>query len=629
MVTAEQVPACELPQDSGRFDLTALGDFDASPHTSDSVTRDQRGVPLAFPLSTRAVKGTAQFSKSSEQFAASAEYSGGPALPLLFWPLGRTCKLSDGDTYLTPGGGQGAGYSPALSLVLFAGSNAAQSGSVTGALTFDAGVGEVITLPPGNAQLSEPRAFASVTPIDGGFLVAGGEDPTVTFPSGKRRLRRSAEVYVASEHRFDPERLIPLIYPRSRHVAFAVPTGQTLLVGGRTASDAGEEQALDQLELLDATLGRSTRVGVLAEARVAPNAVALSDGSFFVSGGYDLQGRFLPSAEWVRPGPNGTYHGEPLQDTDFVARIDQALVAMPGARVLAVGGCQPGDSGQGDCGGCRSGCAPSDGWDAFWITPHAEVARFQLDVAVPSPVLIPAPDAAPFLVQGSPGGASATSAGALYRFDPWQQLFVPSGDLEWPPAPDLPLVSLDRGLSLWLSEAEGQVVLAGRRFSTRGRFAQDLELVTQVSPSNVRWPLHLSPGQGTALGSEPRAALVPPDDPTAGRRFVLELKGPSSVWITDTDYADFRLEVDLAQGSLPQLYLGPEVRCSWPGKRGDDLPETLSATRRGPRLVLERTGAPLEQRECSTPTNARVSVGLAIDDESCQVRQIRISREPD
>jgi hypothetical protein len=272
------------------------------------------------------------------------------------------------------------------------------------------------------------------------------------------------------------------------------------------------------------------------------------------------------------------------------------------------------------CAPCQNGCAPSKGYDAFWIQPNAGVTRFQLDLEAPRPVLIGQVDAAPLLVLQHADGESADT----YRFDPWAQAFVNAPALDRPPQPGLPLQSLDAGVAVWVSEAEGSAILAGQRSSTRGRFAQDLELISQVSPTNALWPLHLAPGQGGGRSKNTRAQLVP-RPLSDGANFALELVGPASVWVTDARYEDFRLEVTLLEGSPPELWLNAgNSTCQWPDSEPTP-PMRLWATRRGQQLVLGNEADTLTGT-CAISVSGRVEVGLGVTRGTTQLGQLRIRR---
>src|SRR6186713_1668777 len=211
-IVAHQLDRCKLPDEQAQLELSALGDFDASERTSDFVTSDQAGAALAFPPDTLAVSAALSFPRSSERFSAVGPYRSGDALALLLWPIGRACELGDRAQYPAPGGGQGLGYASELSLAMLAGSDNGQSSAVSGALVFDTSTGAAVAL-AGSAQLWRPRAFASVTEFGPGFLVAGGEDPTISFSTG-RRLHDTAEVFVADEFAFDPDEQVNLLVPR-------------------------------------------------------------------------------------------------------------------------------------------------------------------------------------------------------------------------------------------------------------------------------------------------------------------------------------------------------------------------------------------------------------------------------
>lgn len=616
-ILTHQLEQCPLPKEEALVELSALGDFDASTRTNDLVTSEQRGTSLAFPSATLAVSAMATFNRTSQRFFGIAHYDAGPTLPLLFWPTTRACPLNVDPNYPALGGGQALGVSAERSLVMLAGSDAGQSSAVSEALVFDARTGASGLL-GGSAQLWRPRAFATVTEFGPGFLVAGGEDPTTTFSSG-RRLHDTAEVYVAEEARFDPALLIQLQAPRSRHAAIALGPNESLLIGGVTASDTGESRPTAGLELVDNASGLTRHVGLLSTPRIAPQALMLDDGSIFVAGGHDIEGHLIETAEWIVGNPDDGFQAVPLEDDTFRARLDQDFASMPGGGVLAVGGCDLRTPATTGCDGCRDGCAPKNGWDAFWIDHDRQVTALELDVAAPRPTLLAAPDGAPYLVAETPYSAQA-GAVALSRFDPWDEAFHSADMLDRPPRLDRPLQNLDSGALVWVSEADGVATLVGQRFSTRDEFAQDLELITLVSPTNARWPLHLAPGQA-AQGST-YARLVPRTSGTA-RDFVLELSGGASVWITDARFGDFWFEVTLDAGAPPIVLVDTDTnRCRFAAP-SSSRPLRLSARRRGEELELEVEGS---KTRCEV-TNSRVALGLKAHADATQVSKLSVHRQ--
>ena len=624
-IVAHQLDNCRLPDERAALELNALGDFDASTQTTGLVSSDDRGAPLAFPLETLAVAATANFERSSERFSGVSDYDGSGAMRLLLWPSGRECRLDIPGTpagdYPVAGAGQGIGYSKERSLLMLAGSNAAQSHAVSGALVFDASTGDTDIVPPGSAQLREPRAFASVSEFGPGFLVAGGENPTVTFPSGRRRLHQTAEVYVAAEGRFDESRSIELLLPRTRHAALALSLDATLLIGGRTTSDAGEEQALAHLELVSVGQELGRHVGLLEHPRISPKIVELGNGSIFVAGGYDSDGRPVPGAEWIQGDPSQGFSVQAEGDL-FAGRANQDFVAMAGSAVLAIGGCEERSGPDAECEMCPVGfCRPREGWDGFWISGDREVVRFTLDVAAARPRLISAADGAPYLIADAAAGQDVQR---LWRFDPWAQSFVPAANLEAAPQPDLPVSALDAGAAVWVSERDGQALLMGRRFSLRNEFAQDLELITLVNSTSALWPLHLAPGQGSPVGATPRARLVPRDAREGlANDFVLELRQGADVWVTDARYGDFEVELTWEQGDLPRLLVDVGGReCSWPSA-GAKPPGLLVARRSGHLIMLSRGEA---EAVCDRQLEQRVALGLKGGDDFTHLSKLNIRR---
>src|SRR5690606_10870403 len=178
--------------------------------------------------------------------------------------------------------------------------------------------------------------------------------------------------------------------------ALSLSIDETLLIGGRTTSEAGEEQAIPHLELVTAGEELGRHVGLLARPRISPKALLLSDGSIFVAGGHDSEGRPVPGAEWIEGNPSQGF-SVVTEPELFVGRTGQDFVAMPGGAVLAVGGCEERSGTDAECEMCPVGfCRPRDGWDGFWISGDRDVVQFPLDLAVPRPRLIAAPDGAPY-----------------------------------------------------------------------------------------------------------------------------------------------------------------------------------------------------------------------------------------
>jgi hypothetical protein len=497
-------------------------------------------------------------------------------------------------------------YSESLGLVLLAGSDASTSGAVSGAMTFDVATGEVMVLPPGPRQMSRARAHASVTPFGAGFLVAGGEDPTITFDSGRRNLHDTAEVYDPEAREFEDE-LIELINPRSRHRAIVLPNGDTALIGGLTESALGERTAPTIIEFIH-VLTRGKRPGPqLDEARVDPTVLRLSDARILVAGGETLKGELVESLEWRTADLQKAEMPENA-GSGFQARFDQAFAAMPGGSVLAVGGCQDREGDDEDCDMCRRGCRPESGWDAFFIDARGKTVSFTLEFAAPEPMLIEASDGSPWLATEENGTS------VLRRFNPWARSFQLASSADEPsPQAHGPVVAIDGGAYLYVVDSETDARLWGRRFDTRNAFSHNAELVRVTHPSDSTWPLHLAPG--SAVGSV--TGLVPSGSPPAP--WVLELDGAQTAWITDTRSADFDIELELAPGGPPELLAGGRVY-SWPAHEGSRA-RVLSALRRENVVTLSAQGETHE----FTIGAGRTSLGLKAGDPDQPVRLTRLS----
>jgi hypothetical protein len=304
-------------------------------------------------------------------------------------------------------------------------------------------------------------------------------------------------------------------------------------------------------------------------------------------------------------------------------RFNRAVVALYGGAALLVGGCEDRaplaaedcvascgslpeelpDSAAGRARGCpplAHDCDPAGpcgepnyAYDAFWMRDDGTaqaLALFADVVDLSRPSLLPASDGAPWLF----------AKGRAFRFDAWAQRFnVPAALPALSATPELTPVAIDAGAFVWLHGGDGPAGAAqplsvrGFRFDTRSRFESDLPLL-------VAGAEHLAPNQPTHRS-----------DGTNGDIFydgALRVTGASArVFITDTTYTDFRLEVRIEAGAIPALILD-DARFEWPNAITDATErEILVAERTAQRLTLRR-GALARQ---TSVTSQRVRIGLA------------------
>jgi hypothetical protein len=600
-VSVHTLPGCAPSATAAHANLSlfALGDFDASNESAEILPLDRKGAELRFPSATQALEARVD---SRPAFFGYGERAA-RGLDVLLWPERQTCVLlSPDDAQGYPGkhGGQALGYAPAAQLVLAAGGNdALLSDAIVGALTLDVATGELHSFDTSEqGVLSQPRAFATTTSFGDKLLVAGGEYPVFGVAEEDIEPRRNAEVFDPALGRFSD--VIELHNARTHHAALTLRDGRTLLIGGRTkAGDSNVAQRV--LELIDLRDQRA-QFGQRITGRIDPQAVLLSDGRVFVGGGTDELGQLVsPPGEWLTPG------GEPeseLDEDELPLRYDRAFVALEGGGVLAVGGCQERD------------CA-SQQYDAYWIDALGNVTSVELGgIVAPRPILLPGSDGSPWLIAAA---ASDPTRPVLYRFNPWRSRFSAvslPGELLLP-RPDFPRpLAIGPDTFVWLDENQKHGELRGLRLGTRNRFAQDIALVPSSDPDDATRPLHLAPDR-PPVGSN-------------GYDGQLALDGvePLVVRVTDTDYADVTISLQLAAGSAPPVILldtrelgGDE--CPWPEgelRGGDaDVPKLV---RSGTRVELYFQGA---SRACVGP-EARVSLGFRAGRGASAIRRIFLAR---
>lgn len=565
------LPGCAGDASQGAtVELSALGDFDASPVTAEAFSASEGGRELTFPPLTQAVE--ARLDTGTGQWLGIAERgSRGVELPL--WPVGTACPLFSPDAaspYPDAAQGEALGWSADQHALLIAGELSAGTSSAQ-AVSVDLRTGEASQVPGGMLQ---GRAYATITPFGTDLLVAGGLDTQATHDLTKAPPLDSALVYDIANGRFDNAHPIALSRRRAQHAALLLPSGETLLVGG--VNIAGEALVpLEAISPVDGTV-RSTPLATPAVGRIDPVALTLDDGRILIGSGTDSNGKPMGLLEWLTPDASSAY----FTPAQLPPRFDRAFVAMPGGGALAVGGCEDRAPNAGeDCSACERGCPPSGGYDAWWITPEGVPEQLpDLPVGAPHPELVPAENGAPWL----------WSAGARswLRFDPWQARFVPvAPDLAPGPDAGMPApVAIDPGAFVWLSSDGQHTTLDGFRHGTRERFAFDLlPLLGGVPPSgsfpdSPAW--HLAPDR-SPLGANAEVRF----DPAQG----LVLDGDyATALLTDTSYAPLRLEMTLVGGSPPRVRLGSRevggADCPWPAA----APDTLVLIRNGATLQLQR-----------------------------------------
>ncbi|MET0790806.1 MAG: hypothetical protein ABW061_04740, partial [Polyangiaceae bacterium] len=622
--------SCPLPTPA-QLDLKALGDFPATPNTSETLSFSAENVRLGLPLDTLALEASALPDFSDETFIGFGARAS-EQLELVLWPRGRACDLFDGGSYPDQLGGQALGYGSSSGLLMVAGSNQSDSPSVVGALTFDTRSGESQVVDPRvRSVLSVARAFATISDFGPKLLVAGGENSL--FESAP--LNDSAEVYDPSSQSFESE-LLKLAVPRAHHAALSLLSGEVALLGGLGPDTA----ASSYVEVVTPSTHGSKLVDNLWLARNAPTALRLSDGRVFVGGGTDRSGHPVAGLEWRDPDATLRLLAPFDGSIELSPRFDRAFAALPGGAVLAVGGCEDREPSAGeDCSSwCAHGCPPEPDartgqrFDAYWISPEGSVSALDFPLGAAQPVLLPGSDGRPWLVASDSDaqGQPAASRRRLYRFDPWQQAFERAPvDLALDEAQSVPqFVAIGSDAFAWLDQRAANPVLHGVRLGTRSAFSNDTNLIEERDAEDVTRPAHLAP-------DHPPGDWLSYDSVNASLSFATRdaSAGSACVWLTDAEFADFSAEIVVTSSTAPSLRLGAlwlsdpaspnrDDVCALPAL-GDEQSGTLSVTRRGSRLTVNLGGA---LSEC-TVSEERMALGVCASDRGpARITRLRVTR---
>jgi hypothetical protein len=306
---------------------------------------------------------------------------------------------------------------------------------------------------------------------------------------------------------------------------------------------------------------------------------------------------------------------------------------MPGGAVLAVGGCALPADGSASCTPCANGlgCLTNE---IFWIDRDASVtccgagrptcdgpAKDPHFRAFIEPALIAHEGGRPWLLEGPP------AARTLRLFDPWTGQFdTTSFAIGAGPSKEFPPVPADAGLSLWLEQcADGapgdcNTTLHGFRHGVRGPYTQAVA------------PLLLENTVGVALDRAPSAGAEP--GAVASRPHLaegeLELAPNSELVLTDTSYANVRLEIPVNSGPPPAVHLGSMVfgtaaaskrsaSCPWPATASD---APFIVVRKGETVTLSIGD---HTQDCEGPSG-RVSISISAAATPSTLSPITVTR---
>ncbi|HTM46018.1 MAG TPA: hypothetical protein VL137_13750 [Polyangiaceae bacterium] len=576
LIAAHYAPLCTPASDhsgSRTIEIRALGDFDPSNTTVAFLDEGAREQALQIPAQTAALELRSVGPDPVWGVATIQEDADTNALLL---PALQACPLLIGDS-ASARLDQGTALGLVGPWLLAAGAAAASGTNARKAQLVDLNSGQ--NIPLGTTRMTRARAFATISAFGDSMLIAGGEDPAAST------AHDDAEVFdLSSRHFSGNTSLIALSQPRTKHAALPLSADSVLLLGGAGSNGA----ALDSLEIVTAHGAEAADVSLMAP-RIAPTALQLDDGRIAVAGGYTLEaGSESPVAvvEWFNAQASAAL-GSVALDPPALGR---AFVATVGGGVLAVGGCD-------------GNAAPVA--DVFWIDQKLNAAHLPdlpTEAQSCNAQLISASVGEPFLL----------SNGALWRFNPWSGQFTPSSiDLGVMQGSELhAALPIDAGLFSWLELGVDTSQLLALRHDTRNLYSAD------VTPFLLTDSSRLAPSAWASAEEYARYA----DDQR------LELLGNAAVWITDTRYADFNLQLTVEQGPPPLLLLGDQAfgagSCAWP----------QPAPRNGVYRV-ERVGEELRlfsntvQRVCSLTGSERLAIGLRGRTSQSRIARLTVARE--
>jgi hypothetical protein len=172
---------------------------------------------------------------------------------------------------------------------------------------------------------STPRlSHAAVKLPSGKVLIAGGVDTV-------HNTINSAEIYDPTTGRFSPAGSMSAA--RGGPQAVLLATGKVLVLGD--GGPFGEPFGLQTAELFDPATTTFSMTGNLAAYRNDPVATLLASGKVLVTGGADLQGNSLPSAETYDPS-SGTF--SPTPGPLAIGRVEHTATLLPSGEVLVARG---------------------------------------------------------------------------------------------------------------------------------------------------------------------------------------------------------------------------------------------------------------------------------------------------
>jgi len=323
---------CSPPEGPGRVEVVAAGDFASGEDTVEVLTAEDIGaVPIRkFPFETRSLT-VALRSRDLPEFVAGAVHrrvDEDAEDTLLLLPLGLSCATPDPSVRVRQGGAvaplPGGGY------------------LIAGGLDDETGEGERdVIIVPKDENLSDilslvtRRVGATATRSGDRVIIAGGAQ------RDEFAAEETFEIFDAASGALDPavRRMCPDgagVCRRRDHGATTLASGAVLLAGGVSQRDA---PPLNTTVAIDPVTGELDEgFEGLTHARRLPQMLTLDDGTVVVGGGFNATGDFVTGVEALDSRAFRLVSDGALGTINLPSRPDLALVALPGARVVAIGG---------------------------------------------------------------------------------------------------------------------------------------------------------------------------------------------------------------------------------------------------------------------------------------------------
>jgi hypothetical protein len=230
------------------------------------------------------------------------------------------------------------------------------------------------------ADMSAARMYFTLTRLpDGKILAAGGvfgvDSCDVTL------FGLSAEVYDPSTDAWAP---LPPVFPRAKHTATLLSTGEVLVTGGIGPG----QMALNTAEIFDPGTGAWTSAGALSDARYDHAATLLPDGRVLVTGGRVSPFLTIPSAEIFDPATKTWSSAGALG----APRAEHQAVSLGSGLVLVSGG--------------NTGSMPLSSAEVFDSGPGISSSAPSMSVPRASHTATILPNGKVLVAGGSPGLAS-------------------------------------------------------------------------------------------------------------------------------------------------------------------------------------------------------------------------------